>query len=92
MCLCTYCTTGFLWIQERNVDFTTAKEDNGYSGKWYFYNSNYGITNNAVFKMPIIGDNDKWKYDFVGLRMTAALAAVWFVYETKKQKHKQKNK
>lgn len=42
--------------------------------------------------MPIIGDNDKWKYDFVGLRMTAALAAVWFVYETKKQKHKQKNK
>ena len=80
MCLCTYCTAGFLWIQERNVDFTTAKEDDGYSGKWYFYNCKCDITNNATFSMPMRGDDGKWKYGFIGLGMTAALASVWLVY------------
>ena len=76
-----------------NVNYETAKEDKNYSGKWYFYECLYEITNNATFKMPMTGDDGKWKYGFIGLGMTTALAAVWLVYEannkkTKKRKHK----
>lgn len=45
-----------------NVDFSSAKEDKNYSGKWYFYECLYEITNNATFKMPMTGDDGKWKY------------------------------
>lgn len=48
-------------IQYGNVDFSSAKEDIGYTNKWYFYNCKYDITNNAVFKMPMTGDDGKWK-------------------------------
>ena len=50
-----------------NVNYETAKEDVNYSGKWYFYECLYEITNNAVFKMPMTGDDGKWKYGFIGL-------------------------
>ena len=43
--------------QYQNVDFDSAKEDVGYTNKWYFYNCKYDITNNAVFriiKIPFI--------------------------------------
>ncbi len=77
----------------QNVDFSSAKEDVGYTNKWYFYDCLYEVTNNATFKMPMTGDDGKWKYGFIGLGMTTALAAVWLVYEannkkTKKRKHK----
>lgn len=77
----------------QNVDFASAKEDVGYTNKWYFYDCLYEVTNNATFKMPMTGDNGKWKYGFIGLGMTAALAAAWLIYEannkkTKKRKHK----
>lgn len=73
-----------------NVDFTTAKEDVGYSGKWYFYNCKYDITNNATFSMPMTGDDGKWKYGFIGLGMAAALASVWLVYETRNKKFRKR--
>lgn len=77
----------------QNVDFSSAKEDVGYTNKWYFYDCLYEVTNNATFKMPMTGDDGKWKYGFIGLGMATALAAVWLVYETnnkktKKRKHK----
>jgi hypothetical protein len=77
----------------QNVDFSSAKEDVGYTNKWYFYDCLYEVTNNATFKMPMTGDDGKWKYGFIGLGMTTALATVWLVYEannkkTKKRKHK----
>lgn len=77
----------------QNVDFSSAKEDVGYTNKWYFYDCLYEVTNNATFKMPMTGDDGKWKYGFIGLGMTTALAAVWLVYEAnnkkiKKRKHK----
>ena len=50
-----------------NVNYETAKEDKNYSGKWYFYECLYEITNNATFKMPMTGDDGKWKYGFIGL-------------------------
>ena len=47
--------------QYQNVDFDSAKEDIGYTNKWYFYNCKYDITNNAVFKMPMTGDDGNSK-------------------------------
>lgn len=73
-----------------NVDFSSAKEDKNYSGKWYFYECLYEITNNATFKMPMTGDNGKWKYGFIGLGMAAALASVWLVYETRNKKFRKR--
>lgn len=70
----------------QNVDFSSAKEDVGYTNKWYFYDCLYEVTNNATFKMPMTGDDGKWKYGFIGLGMTAALASVWLVYETRNKK------
>lgn len=76
--------------QYQNVDFDSAKEDVGYSGKWYFYNCKYDITNNATFSMPMTGDDGKWKYGFIGLGMAAALASVWLVYETRNKKFRKR--
>ena len=76
-----------------NVDFSSAKEDVGYTGKWYFYECLYEITNNATFKMPMTGDDGKWTYGFIGFGMATILIATWFVYETKNKKtrkHKHK--
>ena len=73
-----------------NVDFTTAKEDVGYSGKWYFYNCKYDITNNATFKMPMTGDDGKWKYGCIGFGMVAALGCGYVILNSnnhKKRKH-----
>ena len=78
-----------------NVDFTSAKEDVNYSGKWYFYERLYEITNNATFKMPMTGDDGKWKYGFIGLGAIMAIGAGFVIYITndnkvKKRKHKHK--
>ena len=76
-----------------NVDFSSAKEDKNYSGKWYFYECLYEITNNATFKMPMTGDNGKWKYGFIGFGVIMVTGIGWIIYGTKtkrirKRKHK----
>mgnify|MGYP000416331812 FL=1 len=76
-----------------NVDFTSAKEDVNYSGKWYFYECLFEITNNATFKMPMTGDSGTWKYGFIGLGIVMAIGAGFVICNTKskrvrKQKHK----
>ena len=73
-----------------NVDFTTAKEDVNYSGKWYFYECLYEITNNATFKMPMTGDDGKWKYGFIGLGIVMAISAGFVICNTKNKKAKKR--
>ena len=75
-----------------NVDFTTAKEDVGYSGKWYFYECLYEITNNATFKMPMTGDDGKWKYGFIGFGMVAALGCAYVILNSKNYKKRKYRK
>lgn len=73
-----------------NVDFTSAKEDVNYSGKWYFYECLYEITNNATFKMPMTGDDGKWKYGFIGLGIVMAISAGFVICNTKNKKVKKR--
>lgn len=77
-------------LKYKNVKFSTAKEDINYTGKWYFYECTYEITNNQLFGMPMTGDDGKWKYGFIGLGMAAALASVWLVYETRNKKFRKR--
>ena len=80
-------------LRYKNVKFSTAKEDINYTGKWYFYECLYEITNNATFKMPMTGDDGKWKYGFIGFGIIMATGVCFAVCntknkKTKKQKHK----
>lgn len=76
-----------------NVDFTSAKEDVNYSGKWYFYECLFEITNNATFKMPMTGDSGTWKYGFIGLGIVIVISTGFVLSKTKNQKTKrQKHK
>ena len=75
-----------------NVDFDSAKEDVGYTNKWYFYNCKYDITNNAVFKMPMTGDDGKWKYGFIGFGMVAALGCAYVILNSKNYKKRKYRK
>ena len=82
-----------LKTKDGNVNYETAKEDKNYSGKWYFYECLYEITNNATFKMPMTGDNGKWKYGFIGFGVIMVTGIGWIIYNTKtkrirKRKHK----
>ena len=76
-----------------NVDFTSAKEDVNYSGKWYFYECLFEVTNNATFKMPMTGDSGTWKYGFAGFGIIIVICAGFAIcniktQKTRKQKHK----
>ena len=81
-----------------NVDFSSAKEDVGYTGKWYFYECLYEITNNATFKMPMTGDDGKWKYGFIGSGIIMVTGIGWIIYNntktkrTRRRKQKKQNK
>ena len=75
-----------------NVDFSSAKEDKNYSFKWYFYECLYEITNNAVFKMPMTGDDGKWKYGFIGLGIVMAISAGFVICNVRTQKARKRKK
>lgn len=50
-----------------NVDFESAKEDLGYTNKWFFYECLYEITNEPQFTLPQTGGFGGWKYGFIGI-------------------------
>ena len=80
-------------LRYKNVKFSTAKEDINYTGKWYFYECTYEITNNQLFGMPMTGDDGKWKYGFIGFGVIMVTGIGWIIYNTKtkrirKRKHK----
>lgn len=76
----------------QNVDFDSAKEDIGYTNKWYFYNCKYDITNNAVFKMPMTGDDGKWKYGFIGFAGLSIINCGFILHNKSKKKKRLKQK
>lgn len=68
-----------------NVDFTSAKEDVGYTDKWFFYDCLYEITNEPQFHLPQTGGFGGWKYGFVGFAVMF-LAGGILVFGRKKKK------
>ena len=76
-----------------NVDFSSAKEDKNFSCLWFFFVCFYLFSNNATFKMPITGDDGKWKYGFIGFGVIMVTGIGWIIYNTKTKrirKHKHK--
>lgn len=69
-----------------NVDFASAKEDKGYTGKWFFYSCLYEITNEPQFTIPQTGGFGGWKYGYLGFAvLLGAFAAI--VLATRKKRH-----
>ena len=79
-------------LRYKNVKFSTAKEDINYTGKWYFYECTYEITNNQLFGMPMTGDDGKWKYGFIGFGVIMATGIGWIIYNNTKTKRTRKRK
>ena len=69
-----------------NVNYETAKEDKNYSGKWYFYECLYEITNNATFKMPMTGGTGNWKYGIIGFGTLAVLGTGLILMDARKKR------
>lgn len=65
-----------------NVDFTSAKEDSGYTNKWFFYGCLYEITNEPQFHLPQTGGFGGWKYGVIGLAVLF-LAGGILIFERK---------
>lgn len=55
-----------------DVNFESAREDNDYTNKWFFYECSYIITNTPVFDLPHTGATGTWNYGFVGLGIALA--------------------
>ena len=69
-----------------NVDFASAKEDKGYTGKWFFYSCLYEITNEPQFTIPQTGGFGGWKYGYLGFAvLLGAFAAI--ALTTRKKRH-----
>ena len=76
-------------LRYKNVKFSTAKEDINYTGKWYFYECTYEITNNQLFGMPMTGDDGKWKYGFIGFGVIMVTGMGWIIYNTRRKNHEE---
>lgn len=61
-----------------NVDFARAKEDKGYSDKWFFYDCLYEITNEPQFDIPQTGGFGSWMYGYIGILALALAGGVLF--------------
>lgn len=71
--------------QYGNVDFTNAKEDAGYTGKWFFYDCLYEITNDPQFKLPQTGGTGTWRYCAMGAALLGMAGGI-FIWGRKKKK------
>ena len=67
-----------------NVDFSSAKEDTGYSNKWFFYDCLYEITNDPQFHLPQTGGFGGWSYGYLGLALLLITGGI-FLFRNKKK-------
>ena len=76
-----------------DVNFESAREDNDYTNKWFFYECSYIITNTPVFDLPHTGATGTWKYGFVGLGivLAAGVGTTGMVVTKRRRRKKQNN-
>ena len=67
-----------------NVDFSSAKEDAGYTNKWFFYDCLYEITNEPQFKIPQTGGFGGWHLGYLGIAFMA-MAGAFMVFRLKRK-------
>ena len=76
-----------------DVNFESAREDNDYTNKWFFYECSYIITNTPTFDLPHTGATGTWNYGFVGLGIAlAAGVGTAGTVVTKRRRRKKQNK
>lgn len=76
-----------------DVNFESAREDNDYTNKWFFYECSYIITNTPVFDLPHTRATGTWKYGFVGLGIAlAAGVGTTGTVVTKRRRRKKQDK
>lgn len=71
-----------------NVDFGSAKYDESYTDKWFFYGCLFEITNHAQLVMPMSGGFGDWKYGFIGMGVIAMIGTGLMVHESLNKKRK----
>jgi len=69
-----------------NVDFDSAKEDKGYTDKWFFYSCLYEITNEPQFTIPQTGGFGGWMYGYIGFALLLFVGAA-VVFGTRKKRY-----
>lgn len=74
-----------------NVDFSSAKEDTGYTGKWFFYDCLYEITNEPQFTLPQTGGFGGWMYGYIGLALLLLTGGIFLFKYRKKPVNKKQN-
>lgn len=75
-----------------NVNFDSARLDDSYTNKWYFYECTYEITDTPNFTVPATGGGGVWKYAVGGMVILGAIGA-GFVWETSmNRKRRRRNK
>ena len=68
-----------------NVDFDSAKEDKGYTDKWFFYECLYEITNEPQFNLPQTGSFGIWKYGYAGILIMMLAGGILFLGRKKRK-------
>lgn len=70
-----------------NVDFSSAKEDSGYTNKWFFYDCLYEITNEPQFKILQTGGFGGWTLGYLGFAIMA-LAGVYLAFGSRRKRER----
>ena len=77
-----------------DVNFESAREDNDYTNKWFFYECSYIITNTPTLNLPHTGATGTWNYGFVGLgiALAAGSCGAGVMLLGKRRRRKKQNK
>lgn len=77
-------------VKTYKADTSKGKKDTDYSGKWYFYEATYEVTNDYTFILPQTGGMGIWKYGFIGVGIMGILAGGLFAYDSLNRKRRRR--
>nr|WP_253293041.1 hypothetical protein [Blautia sp. MSJ-36] len=77
-------------VKTYKADTSKGKKDTDYSGKWYFYEATYEVTNDYTFILPQTGGMGIWKYGFIGVGIMGLLTGGLFAYDSLNRKRRRR--